>query len=91
MSRANIAKPIANEVLTITPGLFETAPTTSPAAIPPIDALNESCFPLTASAVHSPAAKAAPALAIQKAGRAIVRKTALESDTPGFPAKRPAD
>jgi hypothetical protein len=62
---------------------------TKPPAIPPMAAFTESVFPLAASAVHSAAAKAAPAADIQKAGRAITRMTALESDGPVFLANRP--
>ena len=81
---------MARELLTAIPGFPFTAPMTKPPAIPPIAALTESDFPLAASAEHSAAAKAAPAADIQKAGRAIARMMAFESEGPAFPMNRPA-
>jgi len=52
-------------------------------------ALNGSDLPRAASAVHSAAAKAAPAADIQKAGLPMARRMALESEIPALPVNLP--
>jgi len=84
-STPNIRIPLAREVAAMKSTRRVTDPITAPATSPPNPEFNESFLFLAASQRHSEAAKDAPTIPNQTAGRTIARVSALRSDFTGAP------